>query len=255
MIIEFFVVKRGTGQYNSRDREWTDEYQGMIIANILEQLKYENTELIEKLKNCYTTKLFNDCGIEVGHSEVDFKLDIDPTFFEKPEEYVDSDSEFGDTESDEKYDPDLDSAFADEYDPDLDSAFADDDTDTSIHAEPIITDALDDDTDDEQEENDSSFEIDLFGDGNLVDAAPERTPEEEREFRNKKSILGMTVVKPSANKTFISNPRVDPISVNSHTVEAQPDTPESDQKGNSAIPEFIKKEIKSANIISQKKRD
>lgn len=59
---------------------WTDEYQGMIIANILEQLKYENTELIEKLKNCYTTKLFNDCGIEVGHSEVDFKLDIDPTF-------------------------------------------------------------------------------------------------------------------------------------------------------------------------------
>ena len=234
---------------------WTDEYQGMIIANILEQLKYENTELIEKLKNCYTTKLFNDCGIEVGHSEVDFKLDIDPTFFEKPEEYVDSDSEFGDTESDEKYDPDLDSAFADEYDPDLDSAFADDDTDTSIHAEPIIPDALDDDTDDEQEENDSSFEIDLFGDGNLVDAAPERTPEEEREFRNKKSILGMTVVKPSANKTFISNPRVDPISVNSHTVEAQPDTPESDQKGNSAIPEFIKEEIKSANIISQKKRD
>ena len=96
---------------------------------------------------------------------------------------------------------------------------------------------------------------DLFGDGNLVDAAPERTPEEEREFRNKKSILGMTVVKPSANKTFISNPRVDPISVNSHTVEAQPDTPESDQKGNSAIPEFIKEEIKSANIISQKKRD
>ena len=53
----------------------------------------------------------------------------------------------------------------------------------------------------------------------------------------------------------ISNPRVDPISVNSHTVEAQPDTPESDQKDNSAIPEFIKKEIKSANIISQKKRD
>ena len=34
---------------------WTDEYQGMIIANILEQLKYENTELFEKLKNCYTT--------------------------------------------------------------------------------------------------------------------------------------------------------------------------------------------------------
>lgn len=89
----------------------------------------------------------------------------------------------------------------------------------------------------------------------MVDAAPERTPEEERELRNKKSILGMTVVKPSANKTFISNPRVDPISVNSHTVEAQPDTPESDQKDNSAIPEFIKKEIKSANIISQKKKD
>ena len=106
-----------------------------------------------------------------------------------------------------------------------------------------------------RKKKDSSFEIDLFGDGNMVDAAPERTPEEARELRNKKSILGMTVVKPSANKTFISNPRVDPISVNSHTVEAQPDTPESDQKDNSAIPEFIKKEIKSANIISQKKKD
>lgn len=70
---------------------WTDEFQGLIIANILEQLKYDNTELIETLKNCYTTKLYNDCGIEVGHSEVDFTLSIDPTFFEPAEEYIESD--------------------------------------------------------------------------------------------------------------------------------------------------------------------
>ena len=55
---------------------WTDEYQGMIIANILEQLKYENTELIEKLKNCYTTKLFNDCGIEVKLAHETFLIKI-----------------------------------------------------------------------------------------------------------------------------------------------------------------------------------
>ena len=79
---------------------WTDEFQGIIIANILEQLKYDDAELIEKLKNCYSTKLYNDCGIEVGHSEADFKLDIDPSFFEPAEEYIDSDIESDDKSSD-----------------------------------------------------------------------------------------------------------------------------------------------------------
>ena len=37
--------------------------------------------------------------------------------------------------------------------------------------------------------------------------------EEQRAIRNKKSILGMNVVKPSSKRTFISNPRVDPIKV------------------------------------------
>ena len=41
---------------------------------------------------------YNDCGIEVGHSEVDFKLNIDPIFFEPAEEYIDTD---GDAETDE----------------------------------------------------------------------------------------------------------------------------------------------------------
>ena len=82
---------------------WTDEFQGLIIANILEQLKYDDTELIEKLKNCYSTKLYNDCGIEVGHSEVDFKLNIDPIFFEPAEKYIFTDV---DAETDELNDED-----------------------------------------------------------------------------------------------------------------------------------------------------
>lgn len=255
---------------------WTDEFQGLIIANILEQLKYDDTDLIEKLKNCYTTKLYNDCGIEVGHSEVDFKLDIDPTFFEKPEEYIPSDE----TESSsavagqgrkdlpaDGYDPDKDSAFNDEYEADRDSAF-------SSEYEPDKDSAF---SDVHNHENADSNDEDAIIDEILAkneDSASADTPvqemsdEEQRILRNRKSILGMTVVKPSANKTFISNPREDPI--NAIPQQKLHDTDDDasfstcagsapDTEATSAAPafsgEYSNREIKSANILSQKKRD
>lgn len=255
---------------------WTDEFQGLIIANILEQLKYDDTDLIEKLKNCYTTKLYNDCGIEVGHSEVDFKLDIDPTFFEKPEEYIPSDETgsssavAGQGRNDlpaDGYDPDKDSAFNDEYEADRDSAF-------SSEYEPDKDSAF---SDVHNHENADSDDEDAIIDEILAkneDSASADTPvqemsdEEQRILRNRKSILGMTVVKPSANKTFISNPREDPI--NAIPQQKLHDTDDDasfstcagsapDTEATSAAPafsgEYSNREIKSANILSQKKRD
>lgn len=259
---------------------WTDEFQGLIIANILEQLKYEDTDLIEKLKNCYTTKLYNDCGIEVGHFEVDFKLTIDPTFFEKPEEYVDSDLEDLDTESEEGADGVKD------YDPDEDSAFVEDeeesdaDPDTEIDPFPDLwgehkesynnpgATALNIDVIDKGTPNKNSSNKDMPGkdvSGSVITPNNDKTkgnlsPEEERAIRNKKSILGMTVVRPSTNRTVISNPLVDPISAKPK-VETTDSAPTAD-KTPSGSGQFSAnaqisghREIKSANIISQKKRD
>lgn len=262
---------------------WTDEFQGLIIANILEQLKYEDTDLIEKLKNCYTTKLYNDCGIEVGHFEVDFKLTIDPTFFEKPEEYVDSDLEDLDTESEEgadgvkDYDPDEDSAFV------KDEEESDADPDTEIdpfpdlwgerkesYDNPGVT-ALNIDAIDKGTPNKNASNKDMPGkdvSGSVITPNNDKTegktntlsPEEERAIRNKKSILGMTVVRPSTNRTVISNPLVDPISAKPK-VETTDSAPTADETP-SGSGQFLAnaqisghREIKSANIISQKKRD
>lgn len=259
---------------------WTDEFQGLIIANILEQLKYEDTDLIEKLKNCYTTKLYNDCGIEVGHFEVDFKLTIDPTFFEKPEEYVDSDLEDLDTESEEGADGVKD------YDPDEDSAFVEDeeesdaDPDTEIDPFPDLwgehkesydnpgATALNIDAIDKGTPNKNASNKDMPGkdvSGSVITPNNDKTegnlsPEEERAIRNKKSILGMTVVRPSTNRTVISNPLVDPISAKPK-VETTGSAPTADETP-SGSGQFLAnsqisghREIKSANIISQKKRD
>lgn len=259
---------------------WTDEFQGLIIANILEQLKYEDTDLIEKLKNCYTTKLYNDCGIEVGHFEVDFKLTIDPTFFEKPEEYVDSDLEDLDTESEEGADGVKD------YDPDEDSAFVEDeeesdvDPDTEIDPFPDLwgerkesydnpgATALNIDAIDKGTPNKNASNKDMPGkdvSGTVITPNNDKTegnlsPEEERAIRNKKSILGMTVVRPSTNRTVISNPLVDPISAKPK-VETTDSAPTADEtpSGSGQVLANAQisghREIKSANIISQKKRD
>lgn len=308
---------------------WTDEFQGLIIANILEQLKYDDTELIEKLKNCYSTKLYNDCGIEVGHSEVDFKLNIDPIFFEPAEEYIDTD---GDAETDELNDeggsdistdddasiqediPDLgkDSAFeqgsqdvnsafskdASTYDPDADSAFADgepyspendsafDRTPDEIRAafDRKVAEAYDKVSKATEEADDDSVIDDIISKENEKQTIEKSdiSEEEQRAMRNKKSILGMNVVRPSANRTVISNPRVDPISVKpgqaapaeqakpvsqtetsgiaeqaKNTVRSsfQVFSPVSAEPTRHVAQDYTSRDIKLANIISQKKKD
>lgn len=202
---------------------WTDEFQGLIIANILEQLKYDDADLIQKLRNCYTTKLYNDCGIEVGHSESDFKLTIDPTFFETPDEEP---KDSPDTAAENVSDSDAEDKIAKA------TEAADDDS--------IIDEIISREDEEDQTQT----------------PEPSLSPEEQRALRNKKSILGMTVVKPSANKTFISNPLVDPIKTRHDETPAEPAAPaDSTTDTDSVVPGFIRQEIKSANIISQKKRD
>ncbi|MDD6405850.1 MAG: asparaginase [Clostridiales bacterium] len=254
---------------------WTDEFQGLIIANILEQLKYDDADLIQKLRNCYTTKLYNDCGIEVGHSESDFKLTIDPTFFEIPDEepkdipdtaaekVSDSDSEatssqpapaphnidlFGDGEM---VDANTGIDVRTENSQKAEKSLAAFDQKVASAADKVAkaTEAADDDSiideiisrEDEEDQTQTP--------------EPSLSPEEQRALRNKKSILGMTVVKPSANKTFISNPLVDPIKTRHDGSPTEPMTPaDNTTDTDSVVPGFIRQEIKSANIISQKKR-
>ena len=265
---------------------WTDEFQGIIIANILEQLKYDDAELIEKLKNCYSTKLYNDCGIEVGHSEADFKLDIDPSFFEPAEEYIDSDIESDDKSSDisdpalpgEDIDENIDDVSVDslyqdskakdmefssntleseDSDPDKDSAF-----DRKVAA------AYDKVSKAAEKADDDSVIDDIISKENEKQSLKEPTisEEEQRAIRNKKSILGMNVVKPSANRTFISNPRVDPINTKLSQTGAteQHETAKPSKSNhladngkneNMSFQDLPEREIKLANIISQKKRD
>ena len=266
---------------------WTDEFQGLIIANILEQLKYEDTDLIKKLKNCYTTKLYNDCGIEVGHFEVDFNLTIDPTFFEKPEEYVDSDLEDLDADDEKDYDPDADSAFVEdeeipdtnpdtETDPFPDLWGEHEESSGTPGAAAINIGTLGNGTPNKDISNKNMPGKDVSGkdvpdkdmSDNIIAPNKDKTeekantlsPEEERAIRNKKSILGMTVVRPSTNRTVISNPLVDPISAKPK-VETTGSAPTADETPYSSE-QFLAnaqisghREIKSANIISQKKRD
>ena len=105
-------------------------------------------------------------------------------------------------------------------------------------------------------------------------------------MRNKKSILGMNVVRPSTNRTVISNQRVDPISAKpgqaaaSHipAEQAKPVSP-PEPSGNAepaknttrssfqvfspvsaepvrpAAQDYTNRDIKLAHIISQKKKD
>lgn len=62
---------------------WSDEYQGIIVARILEQLQYDDKELIEQLKKTYNTKIYNDCKDEVGHAEADFDIHIEQSYFDE----------------------------------------------------------------------------------------------------------------------------------------------------------------------------
>ena len=157
---------------------WSDEYQGIIVARVLEQLQYDDKELIEQLKETYNTKIYNDCKDEVGHAEADFDIHIEQSYF---------DELFGNAEPEED---DLDESDAGTANERADSE--DSDIDSSIEDED--TEELEDDEDMEDEEQLS---------------AEERA--RRRAIRDRRSILGQNVVLPSSSQTFIQNPMTDPM--------------------------------------------
>ena len=157
---------------------WSDEYQGIIVAHILEQLQYDDKELIEQLKKTYNTKIYNDCKDEVGHAEADFDIHIEQSYF---------DELFGNAEPEED---DLDESDAGTANESADSE--DSNIDSSIEDEDM--EELEDDEDMEDEEQLS---------------AEERA--RRRAIRDRRSILGQNVVLPSSSQTFIQNPMTDPM--------------------------------------------
>lgn len=157
---------------------WSDEYQGIIVARILEQLQYDDKELIEQLKKTYNTKIYNDCKDEVGHAEADFDIHIEQSYF---------DELFGNAEPEED---DLDESDAGTANESADSE--DSNIDSSIEDEDM--EELEDDEDMEDEEQLS---------------AEERA--RRRAIRDRRSILGQNVVLPSSSQTFIQNPMTDPM--------------------------------------------
>lgn len=160
-VICMAIKSRKLGIVVKLEDGWSDELQGIIIAHILEQLKYEDTELIEELKKVYKTKLYNDCLDEVGHSEVCFDLNIDPAYFEDLEGKSDDEEYYSDEDAEDEY--------SDNKKPNSKSdikGFA------PVKTEPFITD--------------------------------------DKEERNRRSILGQTVVLPSQGQNaVIMNPMVD----------------------------------------------
>lgn len=101
-VICMAIKSRKLGIVIKLEDGWTDEFQGIIIARVLEQLRYDDKELIEQLKNTYNTRIYNDCLDEVGHSEADFSLNIDQAYFDELFGVSKSNSEHeGDTSDDE----------------------------------------------------------------------------------------------------------------------------------------------------------
>ena len=102
-VICMAIKSRKLGITVKLDDGWTDEFQGLIIARILEQLHYDDPELINQLKEVYNTKVYNDCGDQVGYAEADFNLHIDDAYFidmkkDDAEETADEDEEEEDEE-------------------------------------------------------------------------------------------------------------------------------------------------------------
>ena len=164
---------------------WSDEYQGIIVARVLEQLQYDDKELIEQLKETYNTKIYNDCKDEVGHAEADFDIHIEQSYF---------DELFGNAEPEED-----DSDESDIEDTDEISVARNSDTDSTIEDEDM----------NEPEDIDEDSEAD----NDIVDEEQLSTEERARRraIRDRRSILGQNVVLPSSNQTFIQNPMTDPM--------------------------------------------
>lgn len=160
-VICLAIKSRKLGIVVKMEDGWSDEFQGIIIAHILEQLKYEDTELIEELKKVYKTKLYNDCLDEVGHSEVCFDLNIDPAYFEDLEGKSDDADYYSDADAEDEYSDNPKSDSKSDI-----KGFA------PVKTEPFMTD--------------------------------------DKEERNRRSILGQTVVLPSQGQNaIIMNPMVD----------------------------------------------
>ena len=164
---------------------WSDEYQGIIVARILEQLQYDDKELIEQLKKTYNTKIYNDCKDEVGHAEADFDIHIEQSYF---------DELFGNAEPEED-----DSDESDIEDTDEIYVARNSDTDSTIEDEDM--------NEPEDIDEDSEADNDIEDEEQL--SAEERA--RRRAIRDRRSILGQNVVLPSSNQTFIQNPMTDPM--------------------------------------------
>lgn len=80
-VICMAIKSRKLGIVVKLDDGWSDEFQGLIVARILEQLHYDDDELISQLKEVYNTKVYNDCGDQVGYSSADFNLNINEAYF------------------------------------------------------------------------------------------------------------------------------------------------------------------------------
>ncbi len=109
-VICMAIKSRKLGIVIKLEDGWTDEFQGIIIARVLEQLRYDDEELIEQLKNTYNTRIYNDCLDEVGHSEADFSLNIDQAYFDElfgVSETASDDGENSDTDDDDDIEDEL----------------------------------------------------------------------------------------------------------------------------------------------------
>ena len=115
------------------------------------------------------------------------------------------------------YTPETDSAFSqgEPYDPNEDSAFGRSADEIRAAYDRKIAAAYDKVSKATEQADDDSVIDSIISRENkpVTTAEPVVSEEEQRAIRNKKSILGMNVVKPSSKRTFISNPRVDPIKV------------------------------------------
>lgn len=170
-VICMAIKSRKLGIVIKLEDGWSDEFQGIIIARVLEQLRYDDTELIKQLKKTYNTKLYNDCRDEVGHAEADFTINIDQSYF--------------------------DELFGNEY-------AASDNADS-----PEDAGALDvEDTDASDGNRTSRMNSDDDTDEDELSPAEEAR---RRAIRDRRSILGQNVVLPSTNATFIQNPMTDPV--------------------------------------------
>lgn len=218
---------------------WSDEYQGIIVARVLEQLQYDDKELIEQLKKTYNTKIYNDCKDEVGHAEADFDIHIEQSYFDElfgnaePEEDDSDESDAGTAdESADSEDSDIDSSI--EYE-DMEELEDDEDTNetdkssgqkNSFESSDFISTLLnmrgkkarsnsehkpvtDHNDMDEPEDIDEGPEADEDMEDEEQLPAEERA--RRRAIRDRRSILGQNVVLPSSNQTFIQNPMTDPM--------------------------------------------